>query len=127
MPRQVSKPSRGVRLLLSSLVFAAPSVVACSFFAPSLDEYARARGGAGGSAGADSAGNAGAVLAGNGGSTSATGLGGEGGAEAGATGEAGWAGEPMIGQTVTQADTKLDKLITRGLPVFGAFTSYGSD
>jgi hypothetical protein len=136
MPRRVSKPVRGARLLLSSLVFAAPSIVACSFFAPSLDEYARARGGAGGGAGAgagagsDSAGT-GATLAGNGGNMSAAGLGGgpggEGGAEAGASSEAGWAGEPMIGQTVTQADTKLDQVVTRGLPVFGALTSYGSD
>jgi hypothetical protein len=143
MQRQRIKRSNALRRFLGWLTVLTPGIVGCSFFAPSLGEYAQTRPGTGGVAGIDdgNAGSAGSNVAastGNsdGGSLSAGGNGNagaggvavsaEGGAEAGATGEAGWAGAVSVGKPVTQSDLALLPVIIRGMPTFVAFTSYGS-
>ncbi|HWZ89415.1 MAG TPA: DUF5010 domain-containing protein [Polyangiaceae bacterium] len=141
MARRIAKLNHRARSALGWIVLLTPAFAACSFFAPSLDEYARSRGGAGGAggqgqAGQDSAGNGGTLAtAGTGGGTEggdantnagSGGASGEGGAQAGAPGEAGWAGAVTVGQVVAPSDVALQAVITRGLPEFGALTGYGA-
>ena len=117
--------------MISYLVLCAPGVVACSFFSPSLDDYAAGRGGAGGTlltpnqpddhadealAGADS-GAAGAADGGAGGSIADDPI--------AVGGEAAVVAE--VAKAVRGDDTELTPVITSGLPTIIALTSYGVD
>ena len=113
----------------SALLLLAPGVVACSFFSPSLNDYALTRGvGGDGVAGLELAGSAGrsGTIGGSGNAMGGTtGSGGAGQAGLGVdAGTAGWTGEVVLGQGVTQADVLLQPIVTTGLPTFAAYTSY---
>lgn len=114
------------------------SVAACSFFGPSLDDYAqtpRAGGGEGGSGGGagkggviPSEGGAGALAAGNAnaGAPSAGVLN-----EAAGAGAGGMPEEPdppaVRGETVDPKQYKLEQPISRGLPLTTLYTAYSAD
>jgi hypothetical protein len=116
-------------------------LVACSFFAPSLDEYAQERPGGAGSGGEPGTAGLGGVASG------VAGAGGEGnsagslagqpsdqGGAGGAGGGGGAGGEPeepdppdMPGQPVTAAEYKLQPVVTRGVPQFALLSAYDVD
>lgn len=108
------------RLALLSALLLAPSLVACSFFAPTLDEYASGKAGSG-SAGA---------IAGGGTSGQGNAPGGSGSAGAplfagmGGSAEGGWPGSVALGIIVPDSDIAAEAPASSGLPVFAAFTSY---
>ena len=125
------------RSLVYGLLFAAPGAIGCSFFSPSFSEYAIEGGGATGSAGAGglngsgasggggASGEAGGSSAGAGGWSGAAGAnpGGTSGS-AGNAGQGGWAGEIIIGESVTTAEVTLAPVVATGLPIFAAYTGY---
>lgn len=108
--------------LLAGLALA-PSLAACSFFAPSLDEYANGTAGAGaGTAGASGGGGSnsgGAGPTGGIGASAGTLLAGGGGLS-----EGGWPGVVALGIIVPDSELVPEAPATTGLPVFAAFTSY---
>ena len=135
MARVIAPRSDLPRPLAAWLLLLTPAFAACSFFAPSLSDYAQTRGGAGGSA---AMGTSGAGSGGISGGTSAgtAGLGGDAGSnvtggsagdtsEAGALGEAGWTGEIVVGEAISQADVALQPVAVFSLPVMAALTGYG--
>src|SRR3954467_5737954 len=103
MARLIALRSRAQRPLAAWLVLVAPAFAACSFFAPSLTDYAKTRGNAGASGtGIAQGGGTAAGMPGFGGDAGSNVTGGAGGGsgglaeagEAGAViGEAGWTGE----------------------------------
>jgi len=134
--RKLALPSRS---LLAVLTMLAPFAPACSFFAPTLSEYASGAGGSSAgiaSAGSlsNSSGSAGEAGLGAGAPNGGQGAGGQAGSDTSAAGEAGAAGtletpdpDPIQGHPVAPAETVLDSVVTIGLPVFGALTRYDVD
>jgi len=139
-PHPVGLSRSAVWLLLGS------SVAACSFFGPSLDDYAKTPpmvggegGTSGGKAGAGATpGDAGAGLAASGSTNGGSSMGGTG--DAGATGELGGSAEagaggvpeepdpPAVkGETVAPNEYKLEQVVSRGLPLTTLFTAYSAD
>ncbi|HEY3668016.1 MAG TPA: DUF5010 domain-containing protein, partial [Polyangiaceae bacterium] len=110
----------------------APCFVACSLFAPTLDEYAKTRPAAGstgeGAAGetSDSGGTAGSI-AGNGGSTGLIGDSGSSGSAGDTLGEAGWTGEVLLGDTIAKSYVALEPVSTFSLFNVAALTDYAAD
>ncbi len=136
MTRVIAVRSRMQRPLAAWLFLLTPAFAACSFFAPSLEDYAKSRGTAGASmtsGGAD--GLAGAMTAGTAGSAGDAGAnitgGGSGGmgdsaGEAGAPiGEAGWTGDIVVGETISQADVALQPVPVFGMQIVMPLTGYG--
>ena len=137
MARVIAARPRTPRPLAAWLCLLAPACAACSFFAPSLTDYAQTRDGVSGSAptgtsGADSGGSAGnttASTAGLGGDAGSNTPGGGGGlsdaGEAGAPmGEAGWTGDIVVGEAIAQTDVVLQPVPTFSLPIMAPLTGY---
>jgi hypothetical protein len=106
----------------------APGAVACSFFSPSLNDYAltRAAGGESAVGGADGGSAGGISLSGMGGMPDVrAGSGGlpQGGSGADA-GASGWTGVVTRGVSLTEAEVAVLPVVTTGLPSFAAYTSY---
>ena len=119
------------RSLVSWLVLVAPGVIsACSFFSPSLSEYALERPGVagGGAAGQGIGGfndtNAGASPVDAAGNSGAPPVGGGAGGTTGNAGDGGWVGVVEVGQSVSAADVTLQPVVSSGVPIFAAYTSY---
>ena len=124
-PLRLIRRSLVARLAMASL---APCAMGCSFFAPSLGDYAQERptnsaGEAGQTtAGANTGGSSSAGTPADGGGAAGDSGAGEGGA--GSAGAGGWAGEIVVGEAMSRAQVTLQPVVATGLPMFAAFTSY---
>ena len=112
----------------SWLLLLAPGAVACSFFSPSLNDYAltRAAGGESAMGGADG-GTAGVFNVSGVGGKPDVNAGSGGRAQGGSSTEAGssgWTGAITPGKTLTEAEVAVLPVVTTGLPAFAAYTSY---
>ena len=117
------------RICSSSLLWLlAPGAAACSFFSPSLNDYAltRAFGGDNALGGTDGGIAGGTIASGRGGKPDVN-AGSSGLAQGGSgpdAGSGGWMGVLTPGKTLTESDVAMLPVVTTGLPTFAAYTSY---
>lgn len=127
------------RSLAAVWLVLASSAAACSFFGPSLDDYAQVRpAAAGDGTGGSSAGKGGVIPSEGGAGTMVAGApsagapsGGTDSEAAGAGGAGGVPEEPdppaVKGETVDAKQYKLEQVISRGLPLTTLYTAYSAD